>query len=293
MSLAHQFTVGLRALPTLLRVARGNAELWRAYVRLTLARTAVVVLLAAPLIAMRIDDLREGDVDDDDERITRSLGVLDTTWSWAVSLAGPLIGAQWLVIAFTREFDDRISDTLARTAGVTPEDAEPPTKPPRIRIEWKWLRKRMRRRMQFFLAALPGFMLLSFFFGLFTADFMLRAVSAGVGALWGFYWLVVGTVSKSASGWTTEGTAPPLLFIRGLERVPFLRWFAKLWTRLAKALFPPADMVERHPLEFTALTLVRLTGVVPLVSLWWRPLVPVAVASILQPAVRDEAFRGA
>lgn len=255
-------------MPRLLHVVRAEPELWRSYVDLLVKRTLVVLLLAGPFIGSRIDELRAGP---------------DDVWEWLVSLASPLIIAQWIVVAFTREYDDRISDTLARRAGVPPEETEPPTTTPRTRLEWKWLRKRMRRRMQFFRAALPGFILLAMFFSFFTDDFLLRAVSSGVGALWTFYWLVVGTVSKSASGWTTEGNAPAPIFIRGLVQAPLVGWVFRLWTRMAKELFPPAEMVERHPLEFIGLTLLRLTGVVPLVALWWRPLVPVAVASILEP----------
>ncbi|MFT3712118.1 MAG: hypothetical protein QM817_31125 [Archangium sp.] len=283
----RRLLTGLTAMPALLRRMRTNGDLWRAYLGLTLKRSVVVLILASPFIALRVEDLRDGDDDDDEEE--RVTGVVGTTWNWAVSLAGPLIAAQWLVVAFTREFDDRISDTLARTAGVTPEEAEPPKSPPQLRLEWKWLRKRMRRRLQVFLAALPGFILISFFFGLFPEDFMLRAITSAVGALWTFYWLVVGTVSKSASGWTTEGAAPPLLFIRGIAKVPFIGWLAKMWTRMAKAMFPPAEMVERHPLELAGLTLLRLTGVVPFVALVWRPIVPVAVSSIVQPVLSSHA----
>lgn len=262
------FFEGLLAMPRLMRVMRSKPDVWSSFLDLTLKRTLVVLLLAGPFIGARIDELRAGPED---------------WWQWLVSFGPPLIVAQWIVVAFTREYDDRISDSLARRAGIPPEDAEPPTTPPRTRFDWKWVKKRMRRRMQVFRAALPGFILFAMFFSFFSDDFMLRAVSSGVGALWTFYWLVVGTVSKSASGWTTEGSAPPLLFIGALSRLPLVGWIGRLWSRMAKDLFPPAEMVERHPLEFIGLTLMRLTGVVPLVGLWWRPLVPVAVSSILQP----------
>lgn len=279
MTVLARLAAGAWALPRLLSVLRASPELWRAYLDLTLKRTLVVFLLAGPLIGARLDELRGGD------------GPARSLWDWVVSFAGPLLVAQWVVVAFTREFDDRVADTLARAAGVTPEDAEPPTSSPRVRIEWKWLRKRMRRRVQVFLAALPGFTLLGFFFGLFPDDFLLRGFSSAVGALWTFYWLVVGTVSKSATGWVTEGTAPAPVFIRALSGVPFIGWVGRLWARLARPLFPPAEQVERHPLELVGLTLVRLTGVVPIVALWWRPLVPVAVASLLEPAPRDAVPR--
>jgi hypothetical protein len=229
---------------------------------------AAVTLLAAPFMVWRADDLLEDD--DDDE---------STFGAWAVSLAGPLLAAQWVVVAFTREFDDRVADTLARSTGVRPEDPTPPGEP-RVRVEWKWLRKRMRRRLQVFIAALPGFILISFVLALLPRGSVTAVLSSVLGGAWTFYWLVVGTASKSSSAWLTEGSAPAPAYIRLFDR-SVVRWFARLWTRLAKALFPPAEMVERKPLQLAGLTALRLTSAVPLVSLWWRPLVPVAVASLL------------
>lgn len=159
-----------------------------------------------------------------------------------------------------------------------------------MRLRAKWLRKRLRRRWQVVLAAVPGFLVLGLLFALLPDWPAPQALSSACGAAWGFYWLMVGTASKSAAAWASEGHALPPVYVRWLQGRALTRWFSRLWGWTVRAMMPPAEAVERRPLEFAGLAAVRL-AVLPFVALWLRPLVPVASAS-LRAAKAGEIVEG-
>src|SRR5207244_2965669 len=124
---------------------------------------------------------------------------------------------------------------VSRAAGLELED---PDYKPRVRINFRWLVSKMKRRVRGFLALVPGFavawlvaQLVRALFGTFLPDGVSEklghAVNVGLSAMWAMYWWTVFTASKSARAW--RETPPPLppvyaRFAEVLEqRAPFLR----------------------------------------------------------------------
>ncbi len=270
-----------------------------AYRRLMLGRTLAVVVLAVPLLLVsqpdggrrehqrvvvkdRVDAgageqaaLEAAEANDDE----RYVGVL----GWVSWVVGVLLPLQWLVVALSREFDDPLIGALSDAMGVAPEP-DPP-RVPRVRFEPKWAWKRIKRRVHVALASAPGFGLIGLMAG--ALDETALALSTVLTALWSFYWLLVGTAARSASAWEREGVSEAPAFLQGVlwftSRTRITRWVGNLWARLVRRFYSPAEAVERHPAEFVGLGLTRLLAAVPLVGLFMRPLVPVAVAVILAP----------
>ncbi len=192
--------------------------------------------------------------------------------------------AQWIVIALSRDYHDAIGRDLSLRSGVPPED-EPFT--PRIRLNMPWLRKKMQRRWRSLLVFAMGMPLMWFvrWMPLFGAAAFSLLVS-----VWGAWWFVVFTASKSARSWDVPSPRPPW-FLRGLdwlaERVPLLHWgplptYRSLLARSSEYIFSPAATAERLPWAFTGLALARALAVLPLAKCFLRPLMPVAAAHLLE-----------
>jgi hypothetical protein len=192
--------------------------------------------------------------------------------------------AQWIIIALSRDFHDAIGRDLSLRSGVPPED-EPLT--PRIRLNMPWLRKKMQRRWRSLLVVSMGMPLLWAIrwmpgFGAIAFSVLL--------SVWGAWWFVVFTASKSARAWEVPSPRPPW-FLRGLDSlarwVPLFRWgplrtYRELWGRTTEYAFAPAATAERLPWAFSGLALTRALAALPLAKCFMRPLMPVAAAHLLQ-----------
>jgi hypothetical protein len=76
-------------------------------------------------------------------------------------------------------------------------------------------------------------------------------------------------------------TAGPPFFLRWAARVPVIKWYARLWHRLTRAVFAPCLRVEEAPWELSGLALARFFGTLPVLYLFFRPFLPVAAAAII------------
>jgi hypothetical protein len=108
-------------------------------------------------------------------------------------------------------------------------------------------------------------------------------------SLWASYWWVVWTASKSARAWEREGVARAPWFLRlwheHVATLPFVGWVAgsweRIWVRLTRSTYSPAEAVESQPVEFAGLAVARALQLIPVLKLFIRPLVPVAAANLL------------
>jgi hypothetical protein len=191
---------------------------------------------------------------------------------------------QIAVLAVSRDFHDALSRELSLLVNVAPED--PPLRP-RIHLDLPWVRRKANRRMQFFLAFLPGTLLISAVCWFVP---MRRTLVSILTALWAAYWWMVMTAGQSARAWSPPETTPPPWYLRGwnalVNKVFLLHWgvpraWGRLWHRFSRRFYGPSERVEEQPLEFAGLALARTLALVPVVKLAVRPLFSVAAAHLL------------
>jgi hypothetical protein len=191
---------------------------------------------------------------------------------------------QIAVLAVSRDFHDALSRELSLLVNVAPED--PPLRP-RIHLDLPWVRRKANRRMQFFLAFLPGTLLISALCWFLP---MRRTLVSILTAVWAAYWWMVMTAGQSARAWSPPETTPPPWYLRGwnalVDKLFLLHWgvpraWGRLWHRFSRRFYGPSERVEEQPLEFAGLALARTLALVPLVKLAVRPLFSVAAAHLL------------
>ncbi len=204
---------------------------------------------------------------------------------WAALFAALQL-AQWVVIALSRDYHDAISRQASLLTGLEPEEEDVP---PRVRVNFIWLRKKLKRRWRAFMllmAGVPAALVL-------TVPFVCgyRTVFSVLFTAWSAWWWVVFTAAKSSRAWE-PGAAPPRQpwFLRAwtwlTTRVPGLRWVAlqrygAQWSRRTEEVFAPIASTERHPWAFAGLAVVRFIGSFPPMKFFVRPLIPVASAHLL------------
>jgi hypothetical protein len=228
------------------------------------------------------DDTDPEGVDLDEQRAEREEPARPRWWARLGWLLSIVLGAQWLVVALTRDWDDQLSARIAEVAGAPVEEA--PARP-RVRLDLRWVWRKLKRRIWAGLAMLPGFVVIGAVVRPLSGTWLEAPLSTALGAAWTFYWWTVGTTSKTASAWANEATARPPFFLRGVlrltERWAPVRWIGRLWASFTRRLYPPAEALEGCPRELAGLSLARLIGGLPLVSLSLRAVVPVAGALLM------------
>nr|WP_226993956.1 hypothetical protein [Myxococcus hansupus] len=220
----------------------------------------------------------------------RSLWTVNGFSVWSIAFWAALFAAlqlaQWVIIALSRDYHDAISRKASLLTGLEPEEDD---FPPRVRLNFLWLRKKLKRRWRAFLLLMVGvpalvvlavpFMCASryAFYVLFTA--------------WSTWWWVVFTAAKSSRAWEpAAGAARPPWFLRVwtflTTRMPGLRWgalqrYGASWGQRTQEVFAPISSTERHPWMFAGLATVRFLGSFPPMKFFVRPLIPVASAHLL------------
>jgi len=202
-------------------------------------------------------------------------------WS---ALYATVVGVEWVVIALSRDYHDGVSRDAARLTGLTPEDD---AKTPRVRIDLKWIWKRLRDKARgffVFASVLPLFGLISAIAGIGPY------LSAALLTLWSVYWAGVFAASRTVHGWKNEDHAPDPIFLRGWDRLTgrlpgAIRWAPKTYgylvRRSTRSLFAPASRLEARPWELTGLSLTRTLRHVPGLYLALRPFYAVAAAHVI------------
>ncbi len=211
-----------------------------------------------------------------------------SVWSiafWAALFAALQL-AQWVIIALSRDYHDAISRQASLLTGLEPEEEDVP---PRVRVNFVWLRKKLRRRWRAFLLLMVGVPALF----VLAVPFMCasRTVFYALFTAWSMWWWVVFTAAKSSRAWEPAmGASRPPWFLRLwtfiTTRVPGLRWgtlqrYGASWGRRTEEVFAPISSTERHPWVFAGLALVRFLGSFPPMKFFVRPLIPVASAHLL------------
>ena len=191
--------------------------------------------------------------------------------------------AQTGILALSRDFHDALSRELSLLVHVAPED--PPMRP-KVRLDLPWVRRKAKRRARFFLGFLPGTALITVVGWLVPPH---RTLTTVLTALWAAYWWMVMTAALSARAWTPPETTQRPWYLRAwfklTERVFLFRvalgWWGRIWERLARNFYGPAERVEEQPLEFAGLALSRAVLLIPVVKLLFRPVFPVCAARLL------------
>jgi hypothetical protein len=251
------------------------------------------------------DDKDDDDDDDKDEAVPElkkglSVDVDEVPaepehWSWPSlsALYAALVLIERTLLAFTRDYQHMLSRDLCLAAGAVPED---PEVRPRLRVSWKWIRKKISRKVRGVLifgsiAPLAG-----------VADaipLVGGVVSALVAGAWGFYWLSVFALAASDVAWGSSVPDEDPVFVRvGLKlgTVPVVGWipriYAKIWRRLTRGVRPACASAERAPYEALGLGLSRLLSGLPVINGFVRPVVPVASQLALRPRLPSSASPG-
>jgi hypothetical protein len=218
-------------------------------------------------------------------------GFWDSALALILSIYGALSVAQAVVIALSRDYHASIARDASLLLGVAPED---PPMVPRVRLNWAWIRRKLKQRTRSLFVFLPGVALIY----IAALPFPQRALLTSVlTSLWAVYWWVVWTASKSARAWEREGVARSPWFLRlwhdHVAPLPLIGWMAKmwegLWANFTRSAYSPAEAVEAQPVEFAGLAAARSLQLIPVLKLFVRPLIPVAAARLLaERSLRSE-----
>ncbi len=239
--------------------------------------------------------LNGGEDDDGDEDKPAHPKGFWSVWNQRLALwASSLVIVQTVVLALTRDHQDRLARDLSLLIHVQPEDTPGA---PRLRLDWKWLGRKLRRRVRgaLVLAAgvatmLPVLLVATIFH---FKDFAVSAVVGLVSA----YWWVVFTAARSARAWRTEADLTPPTPLRVLattvERFPWLRWFGfgvlvrfAIWA--SKSMAAPARSIEADLPRFIGLGLARVIATIPVVRIGLRAAIIVAAEEALEASASDE-----
>ena len=211
------------------------------------------------------------------------LGRLSAVLALLAAIYASLGIAQTGVLALSRDFHDALSRDLSLLVNVAPED--PPMRP-KIRLDLPWVRRKANRRAQFFMGFLPGTALISVVGWLLHSHTFTTVLTA----LWAAYWWMVMTAGQSARAWSPPERTPRPWYLRGwfwlTDRFILFRWgvprvWGRIWERMARRFYGPAERVEEQPLEFAGLALSRSLTLIPGVKLLLRPIFPVSAAHLL------------
>lgn len=208
---------------------------------------------------------------------------------WAALLTAMHI-VQWVVIALTRDYHDAISRDVSLLTRLEPEDGP---EPPRIRLNLRWLRAKMRRRWRALMLFFMGAPFLWFITLPLPAG---RTLFTALMSVWGAGWYVVFTAAKSSRAWKDEA-APMPLFLRGwtwlTQNIPGFRWalprrYGSGMEKLTRDTYAPIACVEQQPWAYAGLAMLRAIGMIPGLKVFVRPFIPVASAHLLE--ARQAAF---
>ncbi|WP_426750686.1 hypothetical protein [Myxococcus sp. Y35] len=215
-----------------------------------------------------------------------------SVWSlafWAALFAALQL-AQWVVIALSRDYHDAISRKASLLTGLEPEEEDIT---PRVRVNFPWMRKKLKRRWRAFLllmVGVPALFVVTLPFVCFS-----HAVFTLLFTAWSAWWAMVFTAAKSSRAWEpSAGPTRPPWFLRAwttlTTRVPGLRWgvlqrYGASWGRRTEEVLAPVASTERHPWVFAGLAVVRFMGSFPPMKFFIRPLIPVASAHLLEEDV--------
>jgi hypothetical protein len=217
-------------------------------------------------------------------------GGISAKWARLVALASAFYATlgvvEWIVVALSRDYHDQLSREASLLSGALPED---PERVPRVRVDLGWMKRKLRRKVRGFLAIAIGVPAVWTVSLVPIAGKLLYPMLA---LLWTTYWVGVFTAGRSGFAFRTEGApgAPEPWFMRVADRATngtFLgklglpRLYVIVWRNLSAGLFPPARELEAQPYEMFGIAAFRALLLLPGMSLFFRPILPVASAHVL------------
>lgn len=213
-------------------------------------------------------------------------------WSWPLlsALGAALTLVEWWMLALTRDHQNQLSRKVALASGATPED---PERTPRVRLDVKWLVKKLRRKIRGALIIGSGVVA---FAVVRLIPHVGREASQLAASLWAFYWIAVFTLGGTAAAWTIHAPKDPW-FVRGslaLGKIPLLGWFprlyGKVWRGITKGVRSPCEVWERAPYEGLGMGLARVVCGLPVIYSFVRPVFSVAAQHAVRPHVASDAL---
>jgi len=217
---------------------------------------------------------------------------LSDSWARLLAIFATLSAIEVVIVFFSRKWDDAISFELSRAAGIVPEDPVPPK--PRMGADFGWAYRKVKRKVRgtlVFVAGLP--ILLPIHLVPVLGDWAFT----GVATLWGWYWVGAFAAGKSAHAWidSEKADAPlPLRKVRALSTRGRLMWpvrvYTRLWDRVTRELYPAVTTFEKNPRTFLGLGLTRVVFSIPILYLFFRPILPVAAGRICAESDPEERF---
>ncbi|MDQ3266030.1 MAG: hypothetical protein M3Y59_20650 [Myxococcota bacterium] len=213
--------------------------------------------------------------------IERAGGLLihRTLLFWAVVFS-LLYVVQTLVIWLSREFHDQIESRASRLIGMPPEEL---VEHPKVRLNLRWMRKKLKRRWRALFVFGTGLPLIY----LVTAP--VPWLSPVLSALWFAYWWVVWSAARTSYAWTEPPGDPWYLsaWTHLTTHVLLFRWagpraYGRLWRRFTQSVFAPAACFEKQPWTMAGLGLARGIGSIPVIKIFLRPFFPLASAVLIE-----------
>ncbi len=198
---------------------------------------------------------------------------------WAVVFS-LLYVVQTLVIWLSREFHDQIESRASRLIGMPPEEL---VEHPKVRVNLRWIRKKLKRRWRALFVFGTGLPLI------YVITAPVPWLSSVLSALWFAYWWVVWSAARTSYAWTEPPRDP--WYLRGwtllTTRVFLFRWagpraYGQLWRRFTQSVFAPAACFEKQPWTMAGLGLARGLGSLPVLKIFLRPFFPLASAVLIE-----------
>jgi hypothetical protein len=190
---------------------------------------------------------------------------------------------EWILVWIIREHHDLVAMQVSQLTGVP---AEALAAPPRLRLDFGWLKLKAWRALRFllFLAlGSPPAWLLG------AVPVIGPALAAVWEVAWAAYWASVFALANTFLAWEAphEGDGAPW-FVRAMRapgRIPVVGWpfrlYAALLTKLTRAVWPACIAFEKAPWESAGLALARLVAGFPGLYLVCRPMFPPAATHAL------------
>ncbi len=221
----------------------------------------------------------------------RHMSVTDVV-AFATACYAAITVLEWILIALSRDFHDALSQMAANVTGVV---AEPLAGPPRIRLDFRWLWTKGKRRLRGALMLATALPVLAVASAIPLAG---EAIYLTLMTAWTAYWLAVFAMGGSFIAWEEHADDDPW-FVRVFAtagQVPVVgippRLYARFLSWATRSVAPVCGAFERDPWTAWGLALARTLAGVPGLYLFMRPAFSVAAthailvqrASLLPPS---------
>lgn len=216
-------------------------------------------------------------------RLARAMDFVAEKWAYILAFLTMLSVFEWFVVFASRKWDDRTSFDLSRLVHTRPEDEVRPV--PKLTFDPRWAYRKGKRKARGYAVFFGGFPVLALLRFVPAVGHFLFGAAVSV---WGYYWLGIFTVAKSAHAWNDGDRAKEALPLRVIRSAAYrtrlllpVRPYVRAWAWVTRDLYGPAEAFERTPAPFLGLALARALVGLPVVYLLFRPVFPVCAGRLL------------